>query len=493
MELVLSIDVGTTNLKVGVVNGSGELLILRKAPIPTHSSEQGAAEHDPQELLRLLTDLSRDVVSKFKNKIGYVALSTYHFGLMMVDQEMKPLTGMTILTDIRAQQTFSKFLEAYEPNSLYERTGCPSLGQYVLPRLFYFAQKKPELLKSASYFMGCKDFLIHSFTGEFLTEMSIATATQLFNISTCDWDDGLLASLGLSRSQFPKIVDGMKLLLPIRKDLARAIGLNENVRVVPSVYDGGALAVGLSGLAPQVGIMNVGTTAMFRVPHPQPALDRNVSKRLQAYALAPDIFLNGGALNNAALPLDWMRQKLFDIDMNDPSLLEITTNEPPLISLPYLTGERDSKMGPFASGVLFGLRRHHSRIDIARGLLEGVAYSMRYIYEALKENDIKLSELRMGGGGAAWRPWPQMFADTLGIPLLVPSVQEVALVGNAIITYTAAGEYESLKSACLAMVKSGERIEPNQERVDIHNERYEFFKKLRDTMSELYREHSKLS
>lgn len=118
---------------------------------------------------------------------------------------------------------------------------------------------------------------------------------------------------------------------------------------------------------------------------------------------------------------------------------------------------------------------------------------MRYIYEALKENDIKLSELRMGGGGAAWRPWPQMFADTLGIPLLVPSVQEVALVGNAIITYTAAGEYESLKSACLAMVKSGERIEPNQERVDIHNERYEFFKKLRDTMSELYREHSKLS
>jgi gluconokinase len=158
--------------------------------------------------------------------------------------------------------------------------------------------------------------------------------------------------------------------------MCAAWGLKENVKVLLGLYDGAALAVGLSGLKTGVGIINLGTTAKLRVPGNQPALDQNENKRIQAYALKKGFFLNGGALNNAALPLDWLQKTLFNVDVQSEDLHKIT-NEPPLFSLPYLTGERDSKTGPYASGVFFGIRRDHTPIDFTRSVLEGDANSMR--------------------------------------------------------------------------------------------------------------------
>ena len=493
MALTLAIDLGTSNVKVGVVDSNGELLVLRKSPVQTKIRQAGCAEHDPRELKRLILELCKQaLLDEYKDQIKYICASSYHFGLMFLDKKLEPISDMSVLTDIRSQKTFAEFKEFFADYDLYTNTGCPLLGQYVLPRLFYFYKHEPELLKQAAYIAGSKEFLFHWLTGEFLTEHSIASATQLFNCHQFDWDQEVLSRLNLKKEQFPKVADGTKILRPLVENLRLELGLNQDVQVALGLFDGGALAVGLSGIASNIGILNVGTTAMLRVPSPKPAFDLSENKRIQAYALRENLFVNGGALNNAALPLDWLRQKLFDVDLHDPDLLKIS-KEPPLFSLPYLTGERDTKVGPYASGVFFGIRREHTRMDFARSLLQGVAYSMRFIYEALEDNQISLSELRMGGGGTSWKAWPQMFADTLGIPILIPRVNEVALIGSAMIALTAGGYYPDLTTASRAMVKSGLRVEPNLERVKIHKDHYEFFKKLRSSMGDLYKEHSSLN
>jgi gluconokinase len=493
MALTLAIDVGTSNLKVGVVDSNGELLVLRKSPIKTISRGPGCAEHDPNELKRLIIELSKQALGDtYSEHVTSICASTYHFGLIFLSKEMEPIGGMTVLTDIRAQKTFSDFKEAFADYDVYGSTGCPLLGQFVLPRLYYFFKREPELLKSAAYIGDSKQFLFQWMTGKFVTDASIASASQLFNCHSFDWDGEILRRVGLRREQLPHVEDGTTFTAPLLDDVREQLGLTSGVRVALGLYDGGALAVGLSGVAPGVGIMNVGTTAMFRVPSPTPAFDRDENKRIQAYALKRDLFVNGGALNNAALPLDWLRSKLFDVDLHDPALLEINS-QPPLMSLPYLTGERDSKVGPYASGVFFGIRRDHSRLDFARSLLQGVAYSMRYIYDALRENDLTLTELRMGGGGTSWKAWPHMFADTLGIPIVIPTVHEVALIGSAMIAFTAEGRYPDLITASHKMIIAGVRIEPDPARARIHEEHYAFFKELRSGMSELYQRHSRLS
>src|SRR4051794_310821 len=108
MALTLAIDLGTTNLKVGLVNEQGEILLVRSSPMKTHSSEPGAAEHVPGELISQLVNLFHEVLTNdYKDQVEHIVSSTYQFGLMMLDEHRKPLTDMTLLTDIRSQNTFS--------------------------------------------------------------------------------------------------------------------------------------------------------------------------------------------------------------------------------------------------------------------------------------------------------------------------------------------------------------------------------------------------
>ena len=492
MALTLAIDLGTTNLKAGLVNEQGEILMLRSCRLQTISPEPGAAEHDPEALKRLLLDLCRQVLTDdYRDQVAYIVSSTYQFGLMLMDAQRKPLTGITLLTDIRSQHHFSDFIAAYADDDIYQKTGCPLISQYVLPRLFYFSKEKKEIFKKTKYFTDSKSFLFEWLTGEWITDISTAAATQFFNAHHFQWDEGLLSKLNLSPDQFPPAEDGTKFIAPLKKELCTALGLKKDVHVTLGVYDGAALAVGLSGLAPNVGIINLGTTAMLRIPGDTPAFDKNENKRIQAYSIQPQLFLNGGALNNAALPLDWMQNNLFDIDLQDEVLLQII-NEPPLICLPYLTGERDSKTGPYASGVFFGIRRHHTPTDFARSVLEGVAYSLRYIYDALQENNLQVKELRMGGGGINIKVWPHIFANILGIPVTISTANEMALVGSSMLALTAGGVFKDLSEASEKMLKESKRTEPDITSVIIHDQRYRFFKKLRETLGPLYKEHAEL-
>ncbi|MEP6950577.1 MAG: FGGY family carbohydrate kinase [Ginsengibacter sp.] len=492
MALTLAIDLGTTNLKVGLVNEGGEILLVRSSPLQTISSEPGAAEHDPEELKRILLDMCRQVLTAdYKDQVAYIVSSTYQFGLMLLDAQREPLTAMTLLSDIRSQRTFNDFIAAFADVDIYQKTGCPLISQYVLPRLFYFTKEKPSLFEKVKYFTDSKSFLFEFLTGEWVTDMSTAAATQFYNAHHFQWDKDMLSRIHLTPDQFPTVADGTKFMAALKNELCESLGLKKNVQVVLGLFDGAALAVGLSGLAPNVGIVNLGTTAMLRVPGDQPALDKNENKRIQAYAYENGKFLNGGALNNAALPLDWMRKNLFEVDLQNEVLLKIA-NEPPLISLPYLTGERDSKTGPYASGVFFGIRRSHSQIDFARSILEGVAYSLRYIYDALQENNLHVKEVRMGGGGVNIKVWPQIFADVLGVPVTISTANEMALVGSSMLAFTAGGVFKDLNEASEKMLKESKRIEPNETAIKIHDQRYQFFKKLRETLAPLYKEHAEL-
>jgi gluconokinase len=494
MAIALAIDLGTTNLKVGLVDESGTILAVHSVPVPVKNNGSGGAEHAPEDLRKIIIGLCKKILS-YNNaveKVEYIVSSTYQFGLMLLDESKKPLTGITLLSDIRSQGTFDKFLESYKNYDIYANTGCPLISPYVLARLFYFSTKEQELFSKAKYFTDSKSFLFEWLTGDFITDMSTAAASQAYNIEEGNWDENLLSHLGLSRDQFPKIKDGTTYFNTLKDDIRSELGLKNNVKVLLGVYDGAALAIGSGALQSGVGIMNVGTSAMLRVAGKEPAFDKDENKRIQPYALNKKLFLNGGALNNAALPINWLRNNLFDIDVQDLAMLNLGTTSP-LICLPYLTSERDSKTGPYASGAFFGLRQFHTKVDIARSVLEGVAYSMRYIYDALQENELHISELRMGGGGANIKPWTQIFANIMGLPINIPNGEELGILGNALLAFVADGKIKDMNNISSLSVNNNLTVYPDDKSLEIHNQRYQFYKKLRETLGPLYKEHAALA
>ncbi len=492
MAIALAIDLGTTNLKVGLVDEAGQILNLRSVAVPVKSSGAGEAEHDPEGLKKIILDLCKDLLANdYADKVEYIVSSTYQFGLMLLDRQKKPLTGITLLSDIRSQRTFETFLDRYANDDIYAQTGCPLISPYVLARLFYFSEKEKELFSKAKYFTDSKAFLFEWLTGEFITDRSTAAASQVYNIEKGSWDEALLAPIGLSGIQFPVIKDGTSYTSTLTEAVRTELGLKADVKVLLGVYDGAALAIGSGALQPGVGIMNVGTSAMLRIAGKTPAFDKDENKRIQPYALNKHLYLNGGAVNNAALPINWLRNSLFDVDVQDPAMLKLGTASP-LICLPYLTSERDSKTGPYASGAFFGLRQYHTKTDIARSVLEGVAYSMRYIYDALKENQLHIKELRMGGGGANIKPWTQIFANIIGLPIHIPSGEELGILGSAMLAF-AANKNQDLHTIGTQVLKTNLTVFPDEKALPVHDQRYQFFKKLRETLGPLYKEHAALA
>ncbi len=98
----------------------------------------------------------------------------------------------------------------------------------------------------------------------------------------------------------------------------------------------------------------------------------------------------------------------------------------------------------------------------------------------------------MGGGGVNIKAWPQIFADVLGVPVIISAANEVALVGSTMMALTAGGVFKDLNEASEKMLKGGKRIEPDKAATAVHDKRYSFFKKLREILGPLYREHAEL-
>ncbi|MFN3763441.1 MAG: FGGY-family carbohydrate kinase, partial [Anaerolineae bacterium] len=204
-------------------------------------------------------------------------------------------------------------------------------------------------------------------------------------------------------------------------------------------YDGGAVGLGLGAVTPGMGAMNLGTTAMIRVVADRPALDSSPRMRLQTYYLAGGRWFPGGAVNNAGSVLQWLREVL-GMDAAEQEIRAGTVKGPTdLLFLPFLTGERFPEIGPRACGVFFGLRAHHGPGHLARAAMEGVAFTLRLVLEALTENGLTPPRLRAGGGGTRSDLWMRILASVFGIPLEVPDVPEPALVGSGILVRTATG------------------------------------------------------
>ena len=90
-----------------------------------------------------------------------------------------------------------------------------------------------------------------------------------------------------------------------------------------------------------------------------------------------------------------------------------------LLFLPYLIGERSPHWNPLARGAFVGLTMSHGRAEMARAVLEGVAFNLKMILDAFLEQRAAIQAMRLIGGGARSALWRQILADVYGLPILM--------------------------------------------------------------------------
>ncbi len=494
MSLALVVDVGTTNVKAGLVAPDGKVISHASEGLGLCRPERGAAEHDPEEILAAFGSIIRETAEGYEGEIEIIGLTGYQFGFVPLDEEMEPLSGIMTLMDERSKSVMPDFQKRKDLDRIYRRTGCPPLFSYLLPKLLWLREEKPEIYRKSSYFGDVKSFLMKELAGKFVTDPGIASSSQLFNINEIDWDQDLMSIVGVRRDQLPQVKAGESILGTIKPEMADELNLDPDVKVISGVYDGGAMVLGLGGIDGAEAVCNLGTTAMIRTCSDRPVLDDPGKRRLQTYSLLPGKWAVGGAINNGGIGLRWLRDIITpgeDYSEIIAGASEVEPGSGGLFSLPYFTGERDPRIGNMATGSYFGLKEYHGRKHLARAVLEGVGYSLNLVREVMFDNDIGFDRIRIGGSGARSDLWPQIIADVTGIPVQKAVTEDSTLIGEAMLAHKALGVYDTLGEAGENMIATGKGFEPRSENVTVYKEGYEFFKKLVEEFNGLYSLHDR--
>jgi xylulokinase len=187
------------------------------------------------------------------------------------------------------------------------------------------------------------------------------------------------------------------------------------------------------------------------------------------------VMLSGGA------SMRWLAGALAPLAGGDalPKIAALAAESPPgargLIFLPYLSGERMPHNDPDARAALIGLSTEHTIGDIARAVMEGVAFNLREILDITRATGAAVDEMRLIGGGARSEIWPRILADVYEMPVTLLASEEGTAIGAALLAATGAGAFGSVPEAADACVRAGRVIAPRTETAAVYREQYARF------------------
>jgi gluconokinase len=457
MGLILSIDVGTTNIKAALVDEHGSISgDVKSIGMKIEGEEPGQAEHDPIRLRSALLEVCRQAIGGRGTEVDGFSLTSYMFGLVLADRDHNPLTRISTFLDTTAQSHYPRFLEAIgDPESMYRRTGCPPIFQYPVNRLHHLRVSRPSLLDHVAHVLDSKAFLMHALTGEYVTDYSTANSMGCLDVEG-RWDRELIEAIGYEVSGFPRVANGFAEKIALRPALCSELGLKAGTSVSAGLYDGGALAAAMTGFADRIGVGNFGTSGMFRVPTGAPIQDP-ASGAIQSCLLRPGRFFTGSGINNCTIATNLLLNVLgLDLSYLKTDALSIPGSNG-LMTFPYFTGERDKVIGNIGTGMVFGLGMSTTRDDLARSFLEGVAFSYLFVKQKL-DPDGEIKEFRLGGGGTANLLWMQIMADVLNLPVRLTDNPEMGIIGAACVARH--GEGEALLESSRRIMRDTRVVEP---------------------------------
>ena len=493
---VLTIDVGTTNVKAAVFDEKGRIVKHSRKELTLLTGPGGVVEHDPREVLKAVFDTARQAAKKFD--VDAISLSFYQHGLLLVDREGRPLTNILTHMDTRSAGLVRVVETSLDPSELYRRTGCPPLFVYSLPKVLWVKRSTPSIAGKARWFLLGKDYLVLKLLGEPYTDYGNASGSQLFNITSLRWDDEALRIADLGEESLPKPVEGAMVLDRISGE---RLGLKGRMDLVLGSFDGACQNFGYLSSSSDTAVVNLGTTAVLRVLTRKPVLDMD-GLRTFCYYAAAGLWAAGGSTNNGGSVLRWLRDVLGELEKViaqrtgiDPYslLVKEASKSPPgargLIFLPFMAGERFPFRDPHIRGVLLGLGYEHGRPDIIRAFLEGVAFTLRAILDSLVEMGVKPVRTYGAGGGFQSRLWAEIVASVTGLPVYrVRGTEYASNRGAAVLALLALGYAKSLEDLGWS-VEVRDLVRPLEEQKSVYENIYASFIDAYRVLSDYFQGH----
>lgn len=484
-EYALALDIGTTSTKAVLFSLQGEVLAESERELFFISAEEGFMEQDPDAIEQLSVQAIADVMKRAKiNKDALLSLgiSCAMHSLICLDEDSQPLSHAITWADARSKQE----AEALAATTTYEKTGVPNHPMSPVAKLMWMKEQGDEAFLQAASFVSVKEYILLKWFGLGLIDYSMAAATGLMDGKTYEWDEEILAMIGIKAGQLSTIVPPTTLLPKIKSTVAEEMGISETLPVVIGAADGALANLGSGAVLPGEVAISAGTSGAIRQIVDQFQVDEK--RATFCYAFTPSMYLKGGATNNGGITLQWLKEILqFDGEIED--LLEEATDVPAgaggLFFHPYVNGERAPFWQASARGNFFGLRIHHQRKHLVKAVLEGITYNLYHIGQALEEQAGKPKRIYVNGGMARSASWVQLVADVFGVEVYVSESHHSAAWGAAWLGLLGVGKVQGMEEI-KEHLRLKEVVKPNASNHAFYRKQFQTYYKLSEDIAKYF-------
>lgn len=492
----LTIDLGTTSVKIALINENGLIVALSNNSYSLTAKAEHVVEC-PVELYWEKTKIGiTEVLSRTNipsETILSICICSQGETLICLDKNGQPLLPAIVWLDNRSH------LEAIE---LDDQVGLGDTGlismepTWTATKILWIKRNKPEIFRNIHKFLLPEDYLIYRFTGMFIGEYSLYPTTALLDVKNKTWYSKMLDYLGISKDLLVSLTDSGTIIGMIDHTIANELGLSRNIKIITGAMDQTAGMIGAGNISPEIISETTGGALVVCATLNEYQKKERFNTAIQNHALT-DKFLSTGWLPVGGLSYTWLQDLFFNspifpqpIDKNRSDLFKkmnetasrIPIGSDGLMFFPFMAGTGTLSLQAKIKGSFIGVDLHHSQAHFYRAVMESIAFELRELLVRLTSKEFQCKQIRSMGGGSKSTLWNQIKCDVCGIPIVTLASNETASLGIAILSSCALKHSSSIEEAVETMVHINKVYEVNEKNHAAYNERFEQFIKLQSIL-----------
>ena len=493
MNLYIGVDLGTSALKLLLMDAEGQILNVVSKEYPLEFPQPGWSQQDPEDWKNAVLEGIPELLKGFDaRKVAGIGCGGQMHGLVILDEQDRVIRPAILWNDGRTAQQVKYLNHVVGKDKLSLWTGNIAFAGFTAPKLLWVRDQEPDNFARIQKVMLPKDYVNYILTGIHACDYSDASGMLLLDVQNKRWSKEMLALCGLSEQQIPALFESYACIGTLKPDIALLLGLPETVKVCAGAGDNAAAAVG-TGVVGNGGCnISLGTSGTVFISSEAFGVDE--SNALHAFAHADGGYHLMGCMLSAASCNKWLMEDIFhteDYAAEQAAIANDRLGNNPVFFLPYLMGERSPINDTNARGTFIGMSMDTSRADLTLAVLEGVAFAIRDSVEVAKDLGIDIRSSKVCGGGAKSVLWKKILANVLNIPLECPESEQGPGMGGAMLAMVAAGEYPSVSQVCEKFVRVVSSVTPDPELAARYEKRYLQFRKIYPACRELFADFAK--
>jgi xylulokinase len=485
--LFCGLDVGTTGVKAVIFDEKGNQITGAYRAYSLQVAADGTRLLRGQEIWDKTKETFAEVAVKAEGKLAAVCAGSFGEAFVALDAAGAIICDPMLFTDRWGEKEYFEAERKTTPEEIAHICGLPLSLSYSLSKILYLKEARPDIYEKTDKILLMQDFINFMLCGQAVVDYSSACRSMFFDVRECVWSDGLMGKFGIDRRYYSSPMPMGTLLGTLRRDLARELGLSEDIKVVVGGHDQPVNAIG-AGLKKGYAVNSMGTSECITpITGGMLPVDFIARKGIPSEPLWEKGKFCCLAYNQTSgLLIQWFLSTFTDQEELPYALFDsrVPPNPTRIMVQPYLMGSGTPYMDSVARFAMAGIDYGTNKFDIYRAILEGLCLDQRLNATVLQEENVFIDHLIAVGGGSKSRAWLEIKADILQIPVSTLKVKEAGALGCAVLCAVATGFYRDPEEAASNMSHIKETIDPNPAHAEFYQEKFGLYCKLHDHVKE---------